>query len=79
MQNKDNLLINVSRRRIRGTIVFGKARNFTNSHPVSTALFMQSSRSLRHIILLSVACPNVPHFFILSHKRHDFREKNYWK
>jgi len=78
MQIKDNLHINVSRRRIRGTFFLGKARNFTNSHPVSTALFIQSSRSMRRIILLSVACPNVPYFFILSHKGQDFREKNNW-
>jgi hypothetical protein len=72
MKNKDNLHINVTRRRIRGTIFLGKARNFANSHPVSTALFMQSSRSMRRIILSSVVCPNVPH------KRHEFREKYYW-
>ena len=36
---------------------------------------MQIASLLRHIILLSsVACLPVPHFSILSHKRHDFQE-----
>jgi len=29
-------------------------------------------------ILPSMACPSLQYFSTLSHKRHDFREKNFW-
>jgi hypothetical protein len=35
---------------------------------------MQITYFMRRIALSSVACPGLPYFFILSHKRHDFRE-----
>jgi hypothetical protein len=30
---------------------------------------------MRHIILSSVACPTLLHFYKISHKRHDFWKK----
>jgi len=42
---------------------------------VSVAIAMQLAKLLGRTILLSVACPTVPYFSTLSHKRHDFRKK----
>jgi hypothetical protein len=42
---------------------------------MSVALFIHDAKRMRHIILSCVACLRIPYFSILSHKRHDFREK----
>jgi hypothetical protein len=38
-------------------------------------VLLQMASFMRHITLSSVACLAPPYFFILSHKRHDFRKK----
>ena len=40
---------------------------------VCVALVIQHAPRMRHVS--SVACPALKYFFILSHKRHDFRKK----
>jgi hypothetical protein len=52
-----------------------KTRSFTYSGLVSVALFIQRARSMRLIILPSVACQAVQYISISAHKRHDFRIK----
>jgi hypothetical protein len=42
---------------------------------VFVASVIQHAKRMRRIILSSVACLVLPHFFILSHKRRDFRER----
>jgi len=53
-----------------------KTVSITYSECVSVALICQLSKCLCRIMVSSVACPTLPHFFTLSHKRHDFRKKN---
>jgi hypothetical protein len=57
----------------------GKAMIITYSEYVHVALFTQQAKRMRRIILLSIAYLTLPYFSTLSHKRHDFRKKNYWK
>jgi hypothetical protein len=50
----------------------GKA-TITHFKYVSLTLIIRHVEHMCRIILSSVACLDLPHFFALSHKRHDFR------
>jgi hypothetical protein len=53
----------------------GKIISITYSECVSVPLVIQHTERMLRIVLPSVACPALPYFSTLSHKRHDFREK----
>jgi hypothetical protein len=49
----------------------------THFECVSVFVDTQHAMHMRRIRLSSVACPVLPYFSALSHKRHDFRKKKF--
>jgi len=52
----------------------GKAISISFSECVSVTLASHDAKRMRRIILSSLACLVLRHFFTLSHKRHDFQK-----
>ena len=70
-------MYDVTSRRFRATICCRvKAVSIVYSECVFVALGIQHATLMRRLIPSSVACPALRYFCTLSHKRHDFREKN---
>jgi len=68
---------NVTFRSVRITTVDVEKQSITYYECVFVALIIQHAKRMCRIILSSVACPALLHFSTLSHKRYDFRERNY--
>jgi len=64
---------NVKLRRVRVTNVpVKKAVSIKYSEGVSVSLAIHHVKRMRRIVLSSAACPAIPHFAALPHKRHIF-------
>jgi hypothetical protein len=74
MKTRQVSTYNVTLSRVRATYsCSGKAVSIAYSDRVSVALRIHNAKRMRRIISPSAASPSLQYFFILSHKRHDFR------
>jgi hypothetical protein len=55
----------------------GSAISITDSEYVSAALVIRYAKRIRHITLISVACPALQYFPTLSHKWQNLSKSNY--
>jgi len=55
----------------------GKAVSVTHSEFVFVAFSIQNTKRMRRIMMSYVACSVLSYCPTLSHKRHDFRKRNY--
>jgi len=67
--------VKLSRFRVTNVSVKKKKTSITRSECEFVALLIQHEKSMRSIILPSVACPALHHFSTLSHKRYVFSGK----
>ena len=56
--------------------IFAVGKGITYSECASVTLVIQHVKRVRHILMSPVACPALPHFPTLSHKRYDFSGRN---
>jgi hypothetical protein len=67
----------VTLRRGRETIVGVEKQEVLHILIVSVVLIIQNAKRMRRIMLSFVACPALLRSSTLSHKRHNFRKRNY--
>jgi hypothetical protein len=58
-------------------VIFDAVEKLPYSECVSVTLIIQRAMPMRRIIVSSLACLALSHFYTLSHKLHIFREKNF--